>query len=628
LQPGTILNNKYRIEESIKTGGFGCVYRAYDQLTGEDVAIKELVRADREAEERFIQEARVTLRLTHPHIARTYDIFQEGNTYYLPMEYLPGSLTKRLQDAPLPVEEVLQIASELCEALDYAHQQGTVHCDIKPANVLFDARGRVRLADFGIAHISDRLMSRGFNTGPNVAMGTLQYMAPEQLDGVRDDPRVDIYAMGALLYEALTGRTYLEFDTRGVPTAQAHNINLIKNQQPRPLRKVNPNVPGWLAHVIKQALRKKPEKRYSTARALQEALEPPEEPKHLKPLSNLLASIKDAVPSMPSPQGISLWVWALGGVAVLALVMGIVTAVTDNEKPGLAIAQTPPVAVAADQLTNPSQDSIKSRRSVTGTASISLVFVSGRNIYYLSSEGEVAQITQSAGEIENQDPIMTPSGGVLFTSNRGGKREIYHLTKESEVAQVTRSPGGTESWEPALVADGGILFTSNRDGKREIYHLTREGDVQRVTRSPGDTGSWGPASAADGSILFTSDRDGKREIYHLTLEGDVVQVTRSPGNAESWGPTSAADGSILFTSDRDGKREIYHLTLEGDVVQVTRSPGNAESWDPALAADGGVLFTSDRDGKQEVYHLTKDGEVERATHTYGDGGSQSPGWKR
>lgn len=538
LQSGTILNNKYRIEGVIETGGFGCVYRAYDELTEENVAIKELIpglAADREAVQRFIQEARATLRLTHPHIARTHDIFQEGNTYYLPMEYLPGSLTNRLQDAPLPVEEVLQIASELCEALDYAHQQGVVHCDIKPANVLFDARGRVRLADFGIAHISDRLMSRGFNTGSDVAMGTLHYMAPEQLDGVRDDPRVDIYAMGAVLYEMLTGQTYLEFDTRRVPTAQAHNIHLIQHEPPKSLRKVNPNVPRWLTRVVERTLRKTPEKRYPTAQKLQEALKPPKKSKQPLPVSDFLTSLKNIIPSIPTYQGVSLSVWALGGIAMLALMMGLIAAVKDNPRSAPTVVGTPTTAAATDRPTAFSRY-VTDHLSVTGISNVGMLFVSGNDIFHLSSKGEVIQVTQSNGEVKNQEPIMSSDNSVLFTSNRSGKREIHHLTHEGDVRRITHSPGGTESWHPTSAADGSILFTSNRDGKREIYHLTHEGNIQRLTHSPDSTESWHPALAADGAILFTSNRSGKREIYHLTREGEAKQITHTQDKDESYSP--------------------------------------------------------------------------------------------
>jgi phosphate/phosphite/phosphonate ABC transporter binding protein len=276
LQPGTILDNKYEIEAVIGQGGFGYVYRARERLTGETVAIKELVPtfADRpKMVQRFIQEARATLRLSHPHIARTHTIFDDQGTYYLAMEYLPGgSLADKLKVGPLPVEEVLRIASALCDALAYAHREGVVHCDIKPANVLFDERGRVRLADFGIAYVSSELITRQFFTTAGTAMGTVRYMAPEQLEGVRDDARVDIYAVGALLYEMLAGRPYLDFETESTPAAQMRNVQRIQSESPTPLHEVNPRIPQRLARAVEQALDKKPGARPHSVVALRRLL--------------------------------------------------------------------------------------------------------------------------------------------------------------------------------------------------------------------------------------------------------------------------------------------------------------------------------------------------------------------
>jgi formylglycine-generating enzyme required for sulfatase activity/serine/threonine protein kinase len=354
LEPGAILDNKYRIEGVIGRGGFGYVYRARERLTGETVAIKELVPSfvdDREMVQRFIQEARATLRLTHTHIARTYTIFEDRGTYYLAMEYLPGgSLADRLGRGPLPLEEAERIAGDLCRALAYAHRRGVVHCDIKPANVLFDEDGAVRLADFGIAHVSAELMTRHFLTSPGTAMGTVRYMAPEQIEGVRDDPRVDIYALGAMVYEMVAGRPYLDFDTESTPGAQYRNIGRIKSEPPRPLRSVNPRVPRWLARVVERALSKAPEERFASAEELRDALlrkaRRQEEREPLAP-TELVSDREPASagnrrrvssswlpPSEGRPgerpgggpadwfNGVPVWGWALGGLAAIALLVG------------------------------------------------------------------------------------------------------------------------------------------------------------------------------------------------------------------------------------------------------------------------------------------------------------------
>jgi serine/threonine protein kinase len=316
LSPGDVLHGQYQITDLLARGGFGFVYCARDSVTGETVAIKELFPSlvgDSQMVQRFIQEARATLHLTHPNIARTHNIFQHGDTYYLVMEYLAGgSLADRLRREWLPVDEAVRIMRALCTALDYAHGLGVVHCDLKPANVLFDAQGEVHLADFGIAHVSDNLITRRMATGTGVAMGTVRYMAPEQLEGVRSDPRLDIYALGAILYEMLAGQPYLDFETETTPAAQMRNMQRIQREPPRPLRVVNSSVPEWLAQVVDRALRKAPEERFPTVISLQQALEPaprlyvpPAEPRQ-RP--------------QPRPAG---WKWGLlaGVVALIILIV-------------------------------------------------------------------------------------------------------------------------------------------------------------------------------------------------------------------------------------------------------------------------------------------------------------------
>lgn len=276
LQSGTVLDKKYRIEAVIGQGSFGQVYRARDQLTSERVAIKELVpdlAGKPQAVDRFIQEAQAALRLTHANIARTYGIFQDGRIYYMAMEYLPGgSLADLLRFGPLPTDESLRITDTLCGALAYAHQLGVIHCGIKPSNVLFDAGGGVHLADFGLAHVPEGLATQRVVAGKGTTMGTVRNMAPEQLEGVCHDPRVDVYALGALLYEMLAGQPYLDFESETTPEARRRNADRIQSESPRTLRALNPDVPPWLAAIVTSALRKKPEQRYASVAEMQRAV--------------------------------------------------------------------------------------------------------------------------------------------------------------------------------------------------------------------------------------------------------------------------------------------------------------------------------------------------------------------
>jgi serine/threonine-protein kinase len=156
----------------------------------------------------------------------------------------------------------------LCDALTYLHEHDIVHCDLNPGNVLFDSRDHPKLLDLGLAHVSDTFVHRPWQTQRGFAMGTIFYMAPEQLDGARDDPSVDLYALGAMLYQMLSGRFYLDFDLRGTPRAQAHNVGLAREVEPEPI----PGVPSEVNAVVLRALAKRPGDRYPDVETFRQRL--------------------------------------------------------------------------------------------------------------------------------------------------------------------------------------------------------------------------------------------------------------------------------------------------------------------------------------------------------------------
>jgi len=330
----TLANGQYRILRLLGRGGFGFVYQASDTLIHRDVAIKELIPAlvpgegldgDEATLKRFLIEARATLELAHESIVRTYNVFQEGGNYYIVMECMSGgSLEERLREkGSLPIDEAVRIAAQVCAGLDHAHRRGIVHCDLKPANILFTNSGAAKVADFGIAHVSDQMLSRSWMTPAGFVAGTLPYMSPEQTDGLRDDPRVDVYALGAVLYRMLTGKTYLDFDQRETPRAQAENVHRICEMCPDPPSAQNRRVPGWLDAVVLKALSKRPEERYDSASKMQAALQGQGEvaPKYLSVAAERAARASQA--SVKRPAG----VWpAFGAAAVLLVLIAVALA--------------------------------------------------------------------------------------------------------------------------------------------------------------------------------------------------------------------------------------------------------------------------------------------------------------
>ncbi len=269
----TLWKNRYQVQKLLARGGFGFIYLALDQLNGRQVVIKELIPAlisDTDVLRRFIREGRTLQRLNHPNIVRAETMFKERDHHYLIMEYLNGGVLSDWleQGRQLALGETIMIALALCDAIDYLHQMGITHCDLQPGNILFDQQGHPKLIDLGIAHVPDELVHRPWRTERDLAIGTVFYMSPEQLEGVRDDPRIDIYALGTLLYHMLAGRHYLNFDLRNTAGARADNVALVRTSSPEPI----PHVPGSVNTALLKALEKQPAQRYPTITAFRQAL--------------------------------------------------------------------------------------------------------------------------------------------------------------------------------------------------------------------------------------------------------------------------------------------------------------------------------------------------------------------
>jgi len=270
---GATLGN-YRVLDTLGQGGMAKVYKAHQETLGRDVAIKVLppwYAADRNFVERFNLEARLVARLSHPNIVTVHDANEQNGHLYIVMQLVDsGTLKQRLdqhqkEGRVMGIDEVVSIFTQLADALAYAHDQGIIHRDIKPVNVLMDRSGRPILSDFGIAKV---LASTQDNlTRPGAGVGTPEYMSPEQCQGGAVDGRADIYALGVMLFEAQTGRT--PFLGNNYP-ALAHSH--VYEPPPRP-SSINPNLSPTIEYIILTALMKNPQQRYQTARDMADALQ-------------------------------------------------------------------------------------------------------------------------------------------------------------------------------------------------------------------------------------------------------------------------------------------------------------------------------------------------------------------
>ncbi|MFN8532124.1 MAG: serine/threonine-protein kinase [Dehalococcoidia bacterium] len=266
LKPGTTLG-EFRIDAKIGEGGMAAVYRATQPSLHRTVAIKVLdtsLLADPTFVARFQREADTVAKLMHPNIVPVYAFGEAGVTLYLAMGFVPGGSLAERMARPLDLQTVGRIVRQVAEALDYAHKQGVVHRDIKPANILLGEGDWALLSDFGIARMLEGRMRL---TQPGVGLGTPEYMSPEQ--GLSDDidGRSDIYSLGIVLYELITGEVPFDADTPfGILYKQVH--------EPLPLpSKIKPEISSALENVIIRATAKRPEDRYQTAEQFKTALE-------------------------------------------------------------------------------------------------------------------------------------------------------------------------------------------------------------------------------------------------------------------------------------------------------------------------------------------------------------------
>lgn len=257
------LGGRYEIKSRVGGGGMAIVYKGHDLLLDRTVAIKVLrsqYGTDDDFIKRFRREAQAAARLTHPNVVSIYDVGQDEETHYIVMEYVEGETLKDLirREAPLPVEKAVNIAIQIAEALDNAHQHQIIHRDIKPHNILIGKNGRIKVTDFGIA----RAVTSATITQTGSVLGSVHYFSPEQAKGGLTGEKSDIYSLGVVLYEMVTG--HLPFSGES-PISVALKHLQEDFQEPR---EINPGIPQSVENIILKSLSKDPDQRYGSAREL------------------------------------------------------------------------------------------------------------------------------------------------------------------------------------------------------------------------------------------------------------------------------------------------------------------------------------------------------------------------
>ena len=569
----------------------GEVYKARDSRLDRTVAIKVLAAhmADRaDVRERFDREARTIASLNHPHICTLFDIGHQDGTDYLVMEYLEGeTLAERLKKGPLPMEQVLQYAIEISDALDKAHRNGITHRDLKPGNIVLTKSG-TKLLDFGLAKLrqdskpatpfTELATIQGGETAEGTILGTLLYMAPEQVEARPVDARTDIFAFGAVVYEMATGKK--AFDGR----SQASVIARIMETDPPPISSLQPMTPPALDRLVKKCLAKEPEKRWQAASDVCDELK------------WIAEQAQGPQAAMPAPGGIAKrgvrerLAWVLGTVAILAIV-ALVAAIFYFRRPAAEVKAVRFTVVVPEKQSFPVVANTPSYLSISPDGS-KLAFVTLATGFYelwlRDLDSQNAQLLP--GTEEAWAPFWSPdSRYIAFTAGSLLKK----ISASGGPAETITASGsnGKGTWN----RDGTILFSTGPGSP--IFRVSSAGgsatSVTSLDAAQQQIAHIWPFFLPDGKrFLYTaiSSNPANSGIYVGSLDSKMTELILKAGSVALYSPPGYllfVRAATLFAQPFDADR----LELKGDAVPIAEGVQfNAASGGAAVAVSGnGVL---------------------------------------
>jgi serine/threonine protein kinase/Tol biopolymer transport system component len=605
---GQIISH-YRVLEKLGGGGMGVVYKAEDTELGRFVALKFLpsdVANDPHVLERFRREARTASALNHPNICTIYEIGKHEDQSFIAMEFLDGvTLKHRIAGRPMAFEPLLELAIEIADALDSAHNGGIVHRDIKPANIFITKREHAKVLDFGLAKIargasteaeagSTKTISQEHLTSPGSALGTVAYMSPEQALGKELDARTDLFSFGAVLYEMATGALPFRGDT------SAAIFNSILNKAATPAARLNPDLPAELERIINKSLEKDLDLRYQSAADMRSDF------KRLKRETDSGRSATAAAVAPPARKTPGRY-FAAALLAVVAL-SAIAFFLLRGPLP-------PPRILSTTQLTS---DNLPKDRAVTD----------GPRVYFVETINEkvtLSQVSASGGEINH---IPTPFANNFLMDVSPTRSELLIGSNSGEGSFLTG--GYTPLWivpvpagSPRQVGDSQASFAVwSRNGQQLAYsradgiYLARWDGTQphKLVTIPGLTMDL--QFSPDATHIRFSARDANSPaftLWEVGTDGAGLHPLLPPAFHQSFGECCgrwSADGRYyFFMTLRNTRSDIWALRESGgllhpnsrDPIPITTGP--LVYFSPAPALSGDRLFVFAEQQKAELQRL-------------------------
>ena len=556
----------YRIEAKLGEGGMGVVYKARDTRLDRFVAIKTLsadAAGNPERKRRFMQEAKAASGLNHPNILHVYDIDTAEGVDFIAMEYVEGkTLQELIGRKGLPVRETLKHAVQIADGLATAHAAGIVHRDIKPGNIMVNKKGLVKILDFGLAKLTEpaedeegATQTMGPRTQEGTIVGTVAYMSPEQAEGKRVDARSEIFSLGSVLYEMLSGQQAFQGNSK------LATMSAILHQEPKPLEELAAGIPYDLPRLVTQCLRKDPGRRLQHMEDVKVLLEQ---------LGEESGSGKVAARTAATPLRIPILAkWIAVGLVPLAVLVWYLASHLNREAP---------LTATFTQLTNQPGQELYPSLSPDGKSFVYQSRASGNWDIYLQRVGgkNPINLTKDSPEDDIQ-PAFSPDGErIAFRSERDGGG-IFVMGATGESVKRLTDFGYNPAWSPdgkeIVCATTGFGRADVRMGRRSQLFVVNVSTQEKRLITPKLQDCVQPHWSPRGDRIACWGYIGaNRDIWTVpALGGDPVPVTADL--AFDWSPVWSPDGQyIYFASDRGGSMNLWRVRVEERSGRPLASP--------------------------------------------------------